>query len=368
MIAVGLPLLAADTTRDPLPVALVVAALYLPWAVVAVAGPALTSGADRRTVIGALDTGRTVVFAWLGVQALLGTVDLATIVGAAVLAGAAVALVDDAEQETAAALAGGPTGDDGGRLVAPAVVSDGFLGIPAGAVLFAVIPGAPFLVAAGTYTLAALLALTVLHAPPAPPRGAGAEPSVVARRALSSTVVVGGAVSIGISLAGSIVAGPLVLVGLDELGLDATGIGVLFTAMAAGSLAGGMLAPDLGGRAGSVALVSMLLVGAAGYAAAGILAGSLAAGAALTVASLASMAAMVLSRRHRSADAVAARALHALTWTAIPAGAVAGGLLAGAWGLRAPLLAAAAGLVAVVGLVPVAARPRRDAGVFAKIC
>ena len=378
MVAVGLPLLAADTTREALPVAVVVAALHLPWMVVAAAGPTLTVRGDRRTIIGALDTMRTVAFAWLGAQALLGSVDIPTIAGVALIAGTAVAVVDDAEQEAAASVAADASADRaGGRLALPAVVSDGFLGIPAGALLFAVVPGAPFLVAAGSYTVAALLALTVLHAP-GPATGAAATPpapSAVARMAASPGVLVRGGVTVGVSLFGSVVAGPLVLVALDRLALDAVGVGVLLTAMAAGSLAGGVLAAELGARAGTVrALTAALLVGAAGYGVAGVVDRSLAAGGALTLASMASMAAMVLSRAGRPAHVLAERALHGVTWAAIPIGAVAGGLLAGAWGLGAPLLAAAAGLVTLVPLAGIAARPGpwtappQEAPAFAKIC
>jgi len=303
-----------------------------------------------------------VTFAWLGLQALAGSVDIVSIAVVAIVAGAGVALVDDAEQDTAAAVT--PTGsatEAGGRLAVPEVVSDGFLGIPAGALLFAVIPGAPFLVAAGIYTIAALLALTVPHAPSAstgPVPDGTLMPGAVARSALSSGVLVGGAVAIGVSLLGSAVAGPLVLVGLDELGLEAAGVGALLTAMAAGSLAGGVLAPELGDRLGTTAaLAGALLVGAAGYGAAGLVEGTLAVGAALTAASLATMAAMVLARRHRAGDALSRRALHAVCWAAIPLGAVAGGLVAEAWGLHAPLLAAGAGLALLVPLVPTASRP-----------
>ena len=62
VVAVALPLLAANLTHDPLAVAAVVAAQHLPWALVHVGWRFLNG--DRRTLIGTVDTSRAL---WIGV-------------------------------------------------------------------------------------------------------------------------------------------------------------------------------------------------------------------------------------------------------------------------------------------------------------
>jgi len=378
IVAVAVPLLAIETTHDPVAVAGVTAALYVPWALATAFGPALLAGADRRTVMGGLDTARALAMGWLGADALLGNVGLPTLYAVAVISGLAVTLVDDAERETASAIAPALRGRRvGGGIAAAEVVADGFVGLPIGALLFEFLVPLPFFAVAFTSTVAALLALSVAHGPdPATDRAVSARPARELRDAFGELLGDTGGralafVAAAVSLLGSVVVGPLVLLAVIELGLGALGFGVLLTAIAGGSLLGGLITPDIARRTGHRPMLGLALVaGGAGYGAAAVTEETLVVGALLAVGALAGMAVTVTTGMVRRRGEPAGRALHLLSWAAIPIGALAGGVVADVWGLQAPLVAAGAGFAALLPVVLLASPQPvvgRGSAVFAKI-
>jgi hypothetical protein len=162
------------------------------------------------------------------------------------------------------------------------------------------------------------------------------------------------------ALATSAVLGVLVLFALDDLGLGAPSFGVLLGALAAGAALGGLAAPELGRALGGPrGTAAAALVAALAY---GIAAGAsspsfpVVGAVALVVGSAAAMAAGVLARAElharggRRLGAGGLRAFHLVVWSAIPLGAVVGGLVAEVAGV-ATAVAVAGGAPAVAAAV-----------------
>ena len=360
VVAVALPLLAASLTRDPLAVAAVFAAQHLPWALVAVGWPHVR--ADRRTLLGMVDTGRAVVLGLVGFLTLIGQETLLGIQLAAFVVGLGEALTDGAESET-----GDVTG-----LSTRGMLGLGVVGLPLGGMLYEVYPATPFLFEVLAFAVAALLALLVggpvgrfpappvgdddLPPPPPPPvsmPGTGAPTLSVALATASAAAVLG----------------ILVLFALQDLELGAPAFGFLLTGLALAAALGAWVAPEvgriLGVRAG---LVLALLLAGAGDAAASQIADPeqpILAALALGVAAGAGMIAAVLGRAQlqlhagRPVTGGALARFHLSVWSALPLGALGGGWLARHVPLSDVLLWVGLGWFAAA-VAALAARPYRE--------
>ncbi|CAN5671232.1 hypothetical protein BH20ACT1_BH20ACT1_10340 [soil metagenome] len=353
LVATALTLLAAGLTRNPLAVAVVVAAQHAPWAVVALAGGSVWPDADRRTLLGLGLTLRAVAVVVVGLLTLAGAETVLVVVVAALLVGTGEALADQAESEVEAPRRR--------ALVGLAVV-----GLPLGGLVYELAAALPFLLAVGVFAVAALSALS-LRTPwgmpwprPASRTGAGARSgsgisiSVPALGPGTGAVTLVAAMS---AAAGGSLLGVLVLFALDDLGLGAPAYGLLLAGLAASSTLGALVAPTAGrvlGLRSGTALA--LAVAGVGYAGAGLVAEParpLSAAVALGVGMGASMLAAVLARAllHAGAGRVVEDAhqdgFHVWVWGAIPVGALLGGALAPSLGVP--------GTVMVSGLLSVAA-------------
>lgn len=351
VVAVALPLLAAAVTRDPLAVAGVVAAQHLPWVVVAVVWPAVAG--DRRSLVGGVDTVRAVALGMLGVLVLAGRETILDIQMAAVVVGLGEALTDGAETDTGTAAAIAPR-----TMTALAAV-----GLPLGGLLYEVFPATPFLFDVLAFAVAGLLALLVARPMARDPEATAGLPAFAARTTPVALVA-------GLAAAGSsAVLGVLVLFALDGLGLGAPAFGVLLAGLAVAGACGGYIAPDVGrvlGLKGGTAVG--LGIAAAGNATAWQVADAdapWASALALGVAAAGAMVASVLCRallagaHGKPVTGPALRAFHLAVWTAIPVGAVLGGLVGRERGV-AEVLAWAAGaqVVAMLALLTVVSRNR----------
>lgn len=357
--AAALPLLAAGLTRDPLAVAGVIAAQHLPWVLMAALGPLVLRSVDRRTTMGAVDTLRAVALGALGFIALTNDETILLVQLAAFVVGLGEILTDEGESAGAGALGGGQLG---ARLSSAGMWAVG-VGMTTGGLLYEVISAAPLLLDLGVFSLAALCALSVSRTIPAPLDGVAATPSS-ARPAPGS----GGVTVVAVLAAGatSAVLGVLVLFALDDLGLGAPAFGLLLAGLAAAAAVGGLVATEVGRVAGVRGGLALgLLAAGAGHAAASLLADPLRpepAMAALGVAAGGAMVAVVLSRVLLLAgmariDERRLQVFHLAVWTAVPAGALAGG-----WAGRHIEVAGVvlgAGVVAALagGLVPAIAKP-----------
>lgn len=366
MLAVALPLLTAGLTRNPLAVAAVVAAQHAPEAALAAVRPAWAGAADQRTVLGLGATLRAVAVIGVGLLTLVGLETVMLLVVAGLVCGLGAALTDHAEEEVAAGIHGGPDGreGEGGELRRRGMVGMAVVGLPLGGLVYEVAAALPFLVDVGVYALAALgalgLRLPIHDSPPgAPMAGNGSRAWVPTLAPGSSAVTLA---AFAATAAASAVAGVLVLFAVDDLGLGAPAFGFLLTGMAAAATLGALAAPAvgeaLGLRAGAGA--SLVASGAA-YAAAGVLAdpeGPYIAVLAVGLGAGAGMVATVLLRALLYASAApdlkddVRAGFHPRVWTAVPIGALAGGLAASVFGVAATVTGA--GLVVALSAVPAA--------------
>ncbi len=92
----ALPLLAAQLSRDPLPVSLVSSAGHLPWLMFGLIAGAITDRHDRRRLMWGTDVFRAALVAGLAAAVLTGTVTIWALVMFAFLLGSAGTLFDSA--------------------------------------------------------------------------------------------------------------------------------------------------------------------------------------------------------------------------------------------------------------------------------
>ena len=368
LAVVALPLLTLNITRDPIELAGVVIALYLPWALAALAGAAALGHGDRRTVMGALGTLRAVTVTAVGAVELLGKESLPLVYGAAFVLGWSQTVADEAAAEAVPRLVRRPEVPEAGRRIANVgLLADGFVGVPVGGFLFSLVPAAPVLLDTFSYALAALL-LLLLPPVPSPPAyrqrlALAIRKQVRKRRRAAIPLAVTEA---GRSFAGTAAFSVLVLVATDDLLLEGTGFGLLLTGLCAGTLAGAWIAPELGRRIGPGAgMATLLTVAAAGYGVAtgvngvGPVAGGLVAGATGT----AGAGVLAAAVRHAVAGPAApevTRRFRLLGWGALPVGALAGGIAAKVAEPRASF-AVAAGACVIAAVAAVVAGSRAKA-------
>ena len=372
---VAFPLLAASLTTRPALVAGVLAAERLPWLLLGLHAGALVDRLPRLPVMAAADLVRAVVVIALGAAAALGVAHLALVYGAAFLMGALETVHMGASH---AALPEVVDDDDdlekaNGYLMAAQTGGEQLAGPAAGGLVFAAAAGLPFLVDGATYLLSAVLVAGIALAahrakrqqPAAPaaavPAGA-AVPTAAdpAWKGLGTDVREGlrcfwsmpslrllAVLVAGLACAQARVLSTLVLFALDELGLSGTGYGVFLGVTAIGNVAGSLAAARLRAALGAARLLSgaAAVAGAAYLAMAATSSPIVAAGAATAfcVAVAAGSVASVSLRQRAVPAAMLGRvgnAFRVCIWGVIPLGALAGGVLAGAFGLRTPLVVA----------------------------
>lgn len=175
-------------------------------------------------------------------------------------------------------------------------------------------------------------------------------------------------------LAYSIYLSLIVLFHVRELGLDSVAVGIVFGIGGAGALAGAVLAPRLGRRIGIGPSIALALVLAAG----GFLVTSQAAGPAIVAMTIAAIGQFSLlfgaSLFNVNGPALRAAVTPAnllgrvnatyrfVVWGMFPVGALLGGAIGEAFGLRAPILAGAViSLVALLGFARSPVSRMRDA-------
>lgn len=407
MSVTALPLLAATLTRDPFLVALLHFAQFAPWLLFSLVAGALVDRWDRRHVMWRVDLFRAAVIGSLGLAVACDRVGMPLLFAAAFLLGTAETLFDNASQAILPSLVDRRhLARANGRLFGAQIVTNQFAGPAVGAVLFAVTAASPFLVDAGSYVAAAVLVALIpgvyrpgrraaagsaasgaaagsaagsglagspgsAGAPGSVPAGTGARAMVAGirydigdglrwlwgHRVLRSLALVLGAINL---LAEGALA-VMVLYAQDILGLGDVGYGFLMTSFAVGSLAASLVGERTVARLGSgQALVLSLVVMGAGQLAIG-LAGDAVVVAVLTMGvGFATIVWNVITVSLRQAlipDEILGRvnsAYRFIGWGAIPIGALAGGVLADHFGLRAPFVVAGLGtLLTAVVMSPV---------------
>jgi MFS family permease len=354
---VALPLLAVQLTRSPALIAGVTVAARIPWLLAPVAG-ALADRLDRRQSMVRVNLVRTVL---LGGLALAVAADLATLpllYAVAVLLGFAETLFDTSAQSLLPALV---SRDDltraNSRLFAVELVANTFVGPPLGGLLAALglavafgVPAAAYLVGAGCLALLAGSFRAVGAAPAGSTRLrddiAEGTRFVWRHPLLRPLAIMLGLQNMAFTAFYSVFV--LFAVAPGPMGLTEAGFGIVTATLGVGSLLGTWLAVPAERRLGRFRiLVLSVVLGAAALAVPVVTANAVLVGAsmALTGVTIVLWNVITVSLRQRiTPDRLLGRmnaSYRLVGWGTQPLGALLGGVLAEALGLRATFLVAA---------------------------
>jgi MFS family permease len=348
----ALPLLAVTITKDPRLVSVVTAATYLPWMVLSLPAGALVDRYDRATLMWRSQAVQAAVVAAVAILIVFRIGDIAVLAAAGLLLGCAEVVFSNAAQSVLPALVPPellPKAN--GSQQVSLTVGESFLGPPAGSLLFAAAAALPF----GLDALSFAGSAALLHRLPRTGLpGTGPRPTIrtqiaeglrwLARHRLLRVV----AVLLGVyNFANQMGQAILVLLATQTLHLGTRGYGFLLAATAVGSVAGGLVAPRLTRWLGLLpSLIAGGVIDAAVFVGIGLapdpavaavmLAGQ---GFAVTMWNVVT----VSLRQQIVPSALLGRVnsvYRMLGWGLMPVGALAGGFVAHAAGLRAPYIVA----------------------------
>jgi MFS family permease len=380
----ALPLLAVTITRDPRLVSVVTAATYLPWLLLSLPAGAVVDRYDRATLMWRAQAVQAAVVTIIAVLVVAHQASIEVLAAGGLLLGSAEVIFSNAAQSVLPALVPPellPKAN--GSQQVSLTVGESFLGPPAGSLLFAAAAVLPFgldaVSFAGSAALLARLPRTGHAAGDAGNAGNGENgehPGIrtqiaeglhwLARHRLLRVV----AVLLGIyNFANQMGQAVLVLLATQTLHVSTRGYGLLLAASAVGSVVGGLVNPILTRRIGMLpSLVLPALVDAAAFVGIGLAPGPVVVAALL--ASQGFSAAMwnvvTVSLRQRVVPGHLLGRVNSvyrmLGWGLMPLGALAGGFVAHAGGLRAPYIVAGllCGLSALAALPLLLAAVRKE--------
>ncbi|TKG73447.1 MFS transporter [Prauserella endophytica] len=356
---VAFPLLAATVTRDPVLIAGLSAAQFLPWLLFALVAGALLDRVDRRTAIVLANTARAVVVGAVAMLVYLDAVSIWLVYAAALLIGAAETVADSAANVLIPAVVHqGGLAKANSKLQATEIVGQTFLGGPVGSVTFAVFAALPFLLNSVAFALGA--ALLVALAGSYRPRGP-AQPESSLRADLAEglrwlrrnplllrLVLVAGLLSMLTELAQA----QLVLYALEDLRLSPAAFGLFAFVGGIGGLIGAAVASRLLDRMGRRAVltggivVCGLAFGGMGFTSEPALSASLFG---LFAAAVVTVNVLLATARHTLVPGeLLGRVLGAwrtVVWGSLPVGALLGGVLTDALGSPSATFAVSGGLL-----------------------
>jgi MFS family permease len=368
----ALPLLAAGLTRDPRLVAGLSAAATLPWLVFGLVSGAIVDRCDRARLMVRVNVARTVLVASLAVMVATRTARIEVVYVLVFLLGVGETLFNTAAQAVLPAIVSTEQLETAnGRLEVGELVTETFVGPPVGALIFAAMAALPFAIDAASFAVAAVL-LQGLVTPRlrsvAGTSGPGLRPPglrppglrplyqqllsdigeglrwLLRHRLLRSLCVVMGLANFAVYLTQGI----LVLFAVERLHVSRHYYGFLLTGIAIGGIAGGFLARRVSARIGPArAILATLAVNVAVDMVVGSLSNALAVTVMLSFAGFVTTLWNVVTISLRQAiipKELLGRVNSAYRMVglgAMPLGAVAGGVLSEAYGLRAPFFLAA---------------------------
>jgi MFS family permease len=410
---VALPLLAVTLTQDPVLVAALSSLTILPWLMFAIVSGALVDRVDRRRAMIAAQLVRTAIVGLLAAAVLAGQAALWMLYAAAFTLGAVETLYDNAAHSmTPSVVRRDQLEKANGRMEAASVVADGFLGAPLASALFVAAAALPFLANSLGFLLAGVVLLLLPggyragrtperagdqasgpaggeqgdrpdgreeeEREDAPPEGRpGGRPEV--RPANLRAEMAEGlrwfwnhrlirGLTVVASLTGAAfqaVMAVMVLFVTDVLELPAAAFGWFVLASAAGGVVGGLVAPALVRRWSRAAVMSVALtVPGACFVLIGAFPSPAALAASMTLGggSLLVWNVLVMSVRQALVPphlfGRVLGAIRTVLWGLMPLGALAGGLLGRAYGLRT--LAVVCGCLLLALMVPLTLTLHRD--------
>jgi len=361
--AAALPLLAAGLTHRPLAVASVTVFEGLPWALFALIAGALVDRLDRRKVMGIADLCR---FVTVGLVALAVATDHASIpllCAAGFALGTAQTMFDNASQAILPNVVEQPQLERANsRLATIQILSESFAGPPLGAALFVGLAALPFLVDSASFLVAALLVLTLAgsyRAPrTGPPRHLHTEIAEGLRWLWQHRLIRTLALMLTVwNLVASSIAAVFVLFALRTLHLGKVEYGLLLTSAAVGGLIGSVVATRVVTRLGpGRTLVTVVLLASASYLGVALSHQVVVVAVLIGVEGLVGIVwnVVTVSARQTIIPTELFGRVNSvyrfLSWGSIPVGAAVGGVLATAFGLRAPFVLAAGALLVMISL------------------
>ena len=372
----ALPLLAVTITRDPRLVAVVTAATYLPWLALSLPAGAVVDRYDRATLMWRSQAVQAAVIAVVAILVVFRQAGIAALGMAGLLLGSAEVIFSNAAQSVLPALVPPellPRAN--GSQQVSLTIGESFLGPPVGSLLFAVAAALPFGLDAASFAgSAALLARLPRTSEATAPARATIRAQIaeglrwlVRHRLLRVVAALLGVLNFANQMGQAV----LVLLATQTLHVGAVVYGLLLATTAVGSVVGGLVSPPLTRRLGM--LPSLI---AAGAAEAAIFVGlGLAPDPAMAAVMLAGQGFVVtmwnvvtVSLRQQVVPAHLLGRVNSvyrmLGWGLMPLGALAGGFVAHAAGLRAPYVVA--GLLcglALLAAVPLLLAASREPGV-----
>jgi MFS family permease len=356
----ALPLLAVTVTRDPRLISLVSAAAFVPWLVLSLPAGVLVDRHDRGLLMRRSQLFQGLVVAVSALLVVVHVVDIALLVLLAFLLGSAEVIFSNAAQSVLPDLV--PSArlpKANGNLQVSLTVGETFVGPPVGSVLFSLARALPF----GLDSLSFFGSAALLVGLPPRRRPTGAHAPMRAQiaeglrylgrhRLLRTVAVLAGVAGFANQMGQS----TLVLLATQILHTGTRGYGLLWTASAVGAILGGFSAPALTGRLGMLRSVFIALLGSGlAFAGIGLAPDAFTAGALFAVngyaVSMWNVVAVSLRQQVVPGELLGRvnSVYRMINWGLFPVGAVAGGFVADAFGLRAPYLIG--GIVTGVGAV-----------------
>jgi MFS family permease len=359
----AVPLLAITITRDPRLISIVSAATYLPWLLLSVPSGALVDRLDRVALMWRAQAAAGVIVAVVGALAVAGHASIALLAAMGFGLGACDVLFANAAQTILPDLV--PKADlqrANGRQYTMTALGQMFLGPPVGSLLFAVAVALPFGLDAGSFALSAALLTTL----PRRPRQAGEHLPMrtalaeglrwLARHRLLRTLALIVSVNTFCYQLGYVT---LVLLATQDMHVSSRGYGLLLAGAAVGSVTGSLINTRLVARLGPLpALLCSLVANIVIFEAIGVAPDAVALGALLALNGLATSCWNIVSLSLRQ-QVVPAELLgrvnsvyRTLSTGLMPFGALAGGLIAHEFGLRAayPMAGGLRAIALLIGL------------------
>ena len=372
----ALPLLAVTITRDPRLVSVVTAATYLPWMLLSLPAGAVVDRYDRATLMWRAQAVQAAVVAAAAILIVVRRADIVALAAGGLLLGSAEVIFSNAAQSVLPALVPPdllPRAN--GSQQVSLTIGESFLGPPAGSLLFAAAAALPFGLDAGSFAGSAALLATLPRTRTDDTRKAESIRAQIteglrwlAGHGLLRVV----AVLLGIyNFANQMGQAVLVLLATQTLHVSTRGYGLLLAASAVGSVVGGLVNPVLTKRLGLLpSLVLPAVFDAAAFVGIGLAPGAVVVAALLAVQgfSVTMWNVVTVSLRQRIVPGHLLGRVNSvyrmLGWGLMPLGALAGGFVAHAAGLRAPYVAAGLlCLLAALAALPLLLAGARTAGV-----
>jgi MFS family permease len=352
VVLAALPLIAATLTSDARLVAMVSLFLELPWLILSLPLGAVVDRANRRRMIIGTQVVQASVGGAIGLGVWLGHVPISSLLLlAAVLGTGDILFMGSSKAIIPRVVPSEALESANGMNVTAETIGRSFAGPMLGALLFAVTPGLPLWFIMVTYLVSAAIVFTVGHRPEFHPSSSssGPRPSIVAdimvgaawliRHRVLRVVAVMAAVSNFCVFMGQ---STLVLFAKQELGVNNAAYGTLVAAMAVGGVIGGLLSSRIARNVGPRTLVPAVAAASAGS----LLCIGLFGHTAWSVAALFCVWSFGLSVWNVVAQSLCQRiipnelmgrvggASRMLAFGALPLGALAGGFVGHAYGLR----------------------------------